>query len=311
MDMRALRYFIAVAQAESVTQAALQLHIAQPALSRHLGRLEAELGVTLLLRHRRGVTLTEAGRLLLEEGAALLQRQADLPERVNRAVGVATGGLAIGLPAGLGSLLLPGALARFTAECPQVRVHVVEGLSGQLTEMMLAGRLDLAVMNNATHSSTVEVEPFLASRMAFISAAGVASPSSMSLAQVAREKLILASGSHTLRQTIDAAFAARRLAVQPKLEVDSLTLLKALVRSGLGGTLLNPYVVAEEVANGQLRATPLSGRGITWRLDLAIHRGRRQRIAVGTMLRILREEARSLVKAGGLGSSLHLNRRAR
>jgi LysR family nitrogen assimilation transcriptional regulator len=307
MDLRALRYFIAVARAESVTRAALQLHVAQPALSRHIGRLEAELGVALLLRHRRGVTLTEPGRLLLEEASALLRQHADLPERLNRVVGVATGDLAIGLPAGLGSLLLPRVLTRFMADCPRVQVHVVEGLSGQLTEMMLAGRLDLAVMNNAARSATIDAEPFLVSRMAFIRAARVSAPRSISLAQVAREPLILASGSHTLRQTIDAAFGARQLTVRPRLEVDSLTLLKALVRSGLGGTLLNPYVVAEEVAQGLLQATPLSGRGITWRLDLAIHRERRQRLAVGTMLRILREEARDVIEAGGLAGSLHLN----
>ena len=309
-DLRLLRSFVVVARLQSISRAALELRLAQPALGRQMARLEAELGVPLLHRHRRGVTLSEAGELLKAEADALLERHGALRDLVGRSAGLATGTVAIGVPGALGSLLLPPVLHRFATDCPLVRVQVVEGLSGQLTDLLLAGRLDLAVMNNAIPSPAITVLPFLISRMAFVEAAD-RSPAQgrrdINLAEIARRPLILASPGHTLRQTIDAAFARRRLRIQPRLEVDSLTLLKALVRSGHGATLLNPYVVAEEVRRGELSATPIAGRGILWRLDLALHAERMRRVAVGRLLSIFREEAVTLASQAGLAASLHLH----
>jgi LysR family nitrogen assimilation transcriptional regulator len=310
MDLRLLKAFTAVAGYGSISRAALQLRIAQPALTRQVRKLEEELGVRLLIRHRRGVELTEAGAFLREEAAALLRRHEELRELVSSTAGMATGSLVIGMPAALGTRLLPGALARFMALCPRVRVQVVEGLSGQLTDMMLAGRLDIAVMNNAVAVSPMQVLPFLVSSMCLVRAARPGDPTGtavISMAEVARESLILASPSHTLRQTIDAAFAVRRLRLVPRLEVDSLTLLKALVRAGLGATLLNPYAVAEEVEAGLLSVTPLGGRGIRWRLDLAVNAERQRRLSVVTMMQILDEAAQDLAASEGLRGSLRLH----
>jgi LysR family nitrogen assimilation transcriptional regulator len=307
-DLRLLHSFVVVARCQNISRAALELRVAQPALGRQMVRLEAEMGTPLLHRHRRGVTLTEAGQLLRTEAEALLERHAALRDLVGRRAGVATGTVTIGMPGALGSLLLPSVLHRFAADCPLVRVQVVEGLSGQLTDLLLAGRLDLAIMNNAVASSAVTVAPFLVSRMAFVQAGGMPpAGASIKLAEIARHPLILASPGHTLRQTIDAAFARQRLRVQPRLEVDSLTLLKALVRGGHGATMLNPYVVAEEVARGELSITPIAGRGIFWRLDLALHAERLRRVAVGRLLAIFRDEAITLTGRAGLAGSLGLH----
>jgi LysR family nitrogen assimilation transcriptional regulator len=308
MDLRLLRSFVVVARCRNISRAALELRMAQPALGRQMVKLEAEVGAPLLLRHRRGVGLTEAGALLKVEAEALLERHGALRELIRRNAGIATGTVTVGVPGALGSLRLPQVLHRFAIACPLVGIRVIEGLSGQLTDLLLAGHLDLAIMNNATASPGVAVLPFLVSRMAFVQAVSEQPAyASITLAEVARHPLILASQDHTLRQTIDAAFALRHLSIVPRLEVDSLTLLKALVRAGHGATLLNPYVVAEEVGRGQLKATPLAGRGILWRLDLALHAERRQRLAVQRILEILREEAVALVRNEGLAASLRLH----
>jgi LysR family nitrogen assimilation transcriptional regulator len=273
-----------------------------------MSKLEAEMGVPLLHRHRRGVRLTEAGQLLRPQAEILLEHHSALRDLVGRSAGVATGAVSIGVPGALGSLLLPSVLHRFTADCPMVRIQVVEGLSGQLTDLLLAGKLDLAIMNNATASPAMTVMPFLVSRMAFIHAANAPPKgTSIGLAEIARHSLILASPGHTLRQTIDAAFARHHLRVQPRLEVDSLTLLKALVRNGHGATMLNPYVVAEEVARGELATTLIAGRGIFWRLDLALHAERLQRVALSRLLAIFRDEAVALTHHAGLTGSLGLH----
>jgi LysR family nitrogen assimilation transcriptional regulator len=240
-DLRLLHSFVVMAHCQNISRAALELRMAQPALGRQMSKLEAEMGVPLLHRHRRGVTLTEAGQLLRPQAEILLEHHSALRDLVGRSAGVATGAVSIGVPGALGSLLLPSVLHRFTADCPMVRIQVVEGLSGQLTDLLLAGKLDLDIMNNATASPAMTVMPFLVSRMAFIQAANAPPKrTSISLAEIARHSLILASPGHTLRQTIDAAFARHHLRVQPRLEVDSVTLLKALVRNGHGTTMLNP-----------------------------------------------------------------------
>lgn len=311
LDLRHLRQFLVVADCESISLAALRLNIAQPALSRQIRRLEAELGSALLVRHRRGVALTEAGFILAEQAKVLLGQERRAVEAVMHGVGTAAGPLAIGMPAALGSVLLPRALRELLTRHPRVEPYVVEGLSGQLTEALRTGRIDVAVMNNAAASDEIDVLPFIISRMFLIvparpDAFRTVPAGPIGLREAARLPMLLASPSHTLRKTIEAAFAARRLQVQPRIEVDSLTLLKAMVVSGLGCTLLNFYAVAPEVDRGDLRAIPLKGAGIPWRLDIAVARKRGGNLAVRAFIGILRAEAERIVESGDLQGSLSL-----
>ncbi len=309
LDLRLLRQFVTIVECKSVSRAALRLNIAQPALSRQIRRLEDELGTNLLIRHRRGVTVTDAGLVLAEQAGLMLAQEQRLLEAVLHGTGTAAGPLAIGMPAALGSVLLPRALRELLARYPRVEPYVVEGLSGQLTEALTTGRVDIAVMNNAAASDEIEVLPFIISRMFLVTPARPepswpvpAEP--VRLRDAAKLPMLLASASHTLRKTIDSAFAAHHLHVRPVIEVDSLTLLKAMVASGLGCTLLNYYAVAPEVERGTLRAIPLKGSGIPWRLDIAVARRRAGSLAVRAFAELLRAEAGRIIANGELQGSL-------
>src|ERR1700742_1756234 len=150
MELRHLRYFVAVAEEENVTRAAAKLRVAQPAVSRQIHDLEEELGLALFERTAKSLHLTDAGKVFLDEARAVLARADEAMKAVRAVAGGERGELRVGYAPSLTVQILPRALRRFQAEHPQVRV----ALHDLSTEEMLAGlrenRLDLALMVQPT-----------------------------------------------------------------------------------------------------------------------------------------------------------------
>jgi DNA-binding transcriptional LysR family regulator len=142
MELRHLRYFVAIAEELSFTRAAERLWVAQPGLSTQIRRLEGELGARLFVRHRRGVDLTEAGGLFLER-ARLVLAAASVAEATGRDLEAGlTGALRLGLATGARWSQTPGLLDRFTRERAGVEVTVVEAHGGTLWRDLHERRLD-------------------------------------------------------------------------------------------------------------------------------------------------------------------------
>src|SRR6266498_1718772 len=135
MELRHLRYFVAVAETENVSRAALKLHVSQPALSRQIRDLEDELGFLLLERSAKSVRLTGAGRTFLIEARAVLRRAEDAVNAARAVATGATGELHVGYAPSLTARILPPTLRAFQAELPHVRVK----LHDLSTEEMFAG----------------------------------------------------------------------------------------------------------------------------------------------------------------------------
>lgn len=147
MDLRQLRYFLAVAEERSVTRAAARLHLTQPPLSAQIARLEHEVGVPLLVRHRRGVDLTEAGRLLAEHARAVLADVETALEAVRRTGRGHSGRLALAFVPATAWAVLPALLRRFTTERPAVTLRFLEGGSDAVAEHVRARRADLGLLH--------------------------------------------------------------------------------------------------------------------------------------------------------------------
>ena len=146
MELRHLRYFVAVAEAENVSRAAVKLHVSQPALSRQIRDLEDELGFALLERSAKSVHLTDAGRAFLPEARAVLQR-AD--EAVKAARAVATGKrseIHVGYAPSPTVELLPCALHAFQNLAPEVRVTLHDLSTEEMLQGLVEGRLNLCLM---------------------------------------------------------------------------------------------------------------------------------------------------------------------
>ncbi len=155
MELRHLRYFAAVAAHGSFNRAAATLHLTQPALSRQVKDLEDELGVRLLVRGTNAVTLTGAGEVFYEEARDLLARADKAMQRVRGECRNEV--LRVGYAPSLSAGILPGALEKFQAATPGVRIELADLSSREMHELANAGRLDLLI---APEPSTLDVPGF-------------------------------------------------------------------------------------------------------------------------------------------------------
>ncbi|MBS0493395.1 MAG: LysR family transcriptional regulator [Proteobacteria bacterium] len=244
MELRQLRYFVRVVELGSMGRAALDLDLVQSALSQQITKLEGELATRLLQRTSRGVVPTEAGAAFFRE-ARLTLRHAEQAVRVAqqaRLSGTVTVGLAPTTAGALGLPLMQAMRARY----PDVRLHMVEGMSGHLSAMLHAREIDMAVLfDTRLHQAQLagrgqrwQIEPLLEEDLFLMRAAAAPSlPAEIALADLQGEPLILPTGPHGLRSTLDTAFAGAGVVPQVVLEVDSLAMVMAAVDAGLGSTI--------------------------------------------------------------------------
>jgi LysR family tcuABC transcriptional regulator len=252
MELRQLRYFVRVVELGSISRAALDLQLVQSALSQQISRLEGELATRLLQRTSKGATPTEAGLAFFRE-AQLALRHADQAARAAHEARL-SGTVSVGLAPTTASVLgLPLILA-MRERHPHVRLHMVESLSGYLSTMLNARQLDLAVLFDTHPARRWSVTPLLEEKLFLIGprAGATARPAKLRMAQLKGVPLILPTGPHGLRSTIDAAFARARLRPQVVAEIDSLAMLMEAVDAGLGCTL-QPGAALGRFADGAER----------------------------------------------------------
>jgi DNA-binding transcriptional LysR family regulator len=192
MDFPRLAVFRAVARHLSFSRAADELNMSQPAVSRHLRLLEAELGVRLFQRLGNRVELTDAGRIL----ADYAQRVSVLTEEVRRVLGelegLRRGYLRIGASSTPGLYLLPDVLARFQKKYPDIEITLVVTNSGDVTQRVLAGEFDLGFVGAPPDTPGVQTQPFADDEIVLIVPAGhaLAQPQSFAPNLLAGETLI-------------------------------------------------------------------------------------------------------------------------
>lgn len=158
MELRHLRYFVAVAEALNFTRAASRLHLAQPALSRQVSDLEDELGVDLLKRTSHGVLLTAEGKLFLEEALAILKRAEESVTKVRALARGEFGELQVGYVPPLDLHILPRALAEFQKTTPSVKVVLHDRGSDELCDELRNGTLHLALMMQPSEELIAGIE---------------------------------------------------------------------------------------------------------------------------------------------------------
>jgi LysR family transcriptional regulator, benzoate and cis,cis-muconate-responsive activator of ben and cat genes len=146
MELRHLRYFVAVAETENVTRASAKLHVSQPALSRQIHDLEDEIGFALLERSAKSVRLTAAGRVFLNEARAVLQRAGEAVQAARAVAGGAHGEIQVGYAPSITVQILPQALRIFQAEFPGVKVALHDLSTEEMVTQLRAGKLDVALV---------------------------------------------------------------------------------------------------------------------------------------------------------------------
>ncbi|OZI77808.1 LysR substrate-binding domain-containing protein [Bordetella genomosp. 12] len=259
MELRQLRYFIRIVELGSMSRAALELDMVQSALSQQISRLEGELGARLLKRNPRGVEPTEAGTAFFRE-AKLTLRHAEQAMRSAQQPRL-TGSVSIGLPATTESMLGLPLISALRGRFPDVRLHMVGGMSGMLADMLNARALDMAILFDLRGRQSVfagrnwTVRPLFEEELFLIRARrrqGPALPAEVRLGDLGGEPLILPTVGHGLRSVLDAAFT--RAQVQPRiaLDVDSQPMTMAALAAGLGA-VIQPWAVMGSVKDAAQR----------------------------------------------------------
>jgi LysR family transcriptional regulator, regulatory protein for tcuABC len=251
MELRQLRYFVRVVELGSMSRAALDLQVVQSALSQQIARLEGELATRLLQRSSKGVLPTEAGLAFFRE-AQLALRHADGAAQAAQHARL-SGTVSVGLAPTTASVLGLPLMVAVRERYPDVRLHMVESLSGHLSDMLNARQLDLAVLFDTDPGRRWSVTPLVEEKLFVIARRGPGPrqlAARLRLAQLGGLQLILPSGPHGLRSTLDAAFSGRRLRRPQPIEVDSLALVMDAVRAGLGCTI-QPRAALARFADAQ------------------------------------------------------------
>ncbi|EAW1718065.1 tricarballylate utilization LysR family transcriptional regulator TcuR [Salmonella enterica subsp. indica] len=253
MELRQLRYFVRIIETGSMGSAAQDLDIGVSALSQQMSRLENELAIRLLQRTSRGVTPTNAG-LAFYSQAQLALRHADDAILAAREARL-SGHVSVGMAPSTASILGIPFIHAMQENYADVRLHVVESLSGNLERMINTRQIDLAVVFQKDKILRWSARPILEEQLFLIGSHALlaALPDNpITPEQLAGIPLIMPSQGHGLRGRLDAVCQEYALNVEIVAEIDGLTLLMRAVRDGLGATL-QPGAAISHLDNDVLR----------------------------------------------------------
>ena len=250
MNLRRLQYFVKIVDIGSLTQAADVLHVAQPALSQQLATLEGEVRQQLLVRTKSGVVPTEAGKVLYRHAQLILRQCEQARADMSAAAKSISGAVAVGLAPGTAAagLALP-LLRTVRARHPGILLYLNETYGTTLSELVMNGRMDLAVLyggKTAVHG--LSFVPLLREQLYVVGPASMmAPPGEMSVPALADMDLYLARPYNVVRKMVNEAFAAIGRAPKVVAEIESASTLTAVIADGLGATIL-PESMARQVA---------------------------------------------------------------
>jgi LysR family nitrogen assimilation transcriptional regulator len=307
MDLRTLRYFVHVAEARSFSKAAVQLRIAQPALSRQIRKLEDEVGIALILRTRRQLELTDAGLLLLQRAHSLLRQAAQTADDVRAYGSRVQGTLTLGVSPTICEALAPRIVRECASLHPELRLNFVEGVSGFIFQRLINQELTLCLMHNPPRHRGIEIEPLLTEPMYLIGpgAASKAAPPAKTLPPVkpgtalSSVPLILPNRTHGLRMLVERAVAEAGGHVDVAHQVEGYATTKALTAAGLGYTVL-PYSAARrEIGTGELSAARIHRPALApWTLSAAYRKDQGPARAVTALRNIITSAVDRLAAEG-------------
>jgi LysR family hca operon transcriptional activator len=270
MELRHLRYFVAVAEEGSLTLAAeRRLHTAQPSLSRQIRDLEYEVGVKLMTRSARGIELTAAGRAFLDQARLTLAQAEAAVAAARRAAQAAKPSFALGFLTGQEMNWLPEAMHILRDELPNIDVTVSSDYSPRLAEELRRGKLDLAFLRPEPAMPDLDYKTVMKEPLVVVlpSDHRLASRKAIAIRDLAQETFIgMSKTAPTLQVVIDDYLKRSGVALRAAHEIDNLGMAMSLIVSTRGVALLPAY--AQNFLPGSAISRPLRGEAPT--IDLVI-----------------------------------------
>ncbi|HVR75873.1 MAG TPA: LysR substrate-binding domain-containing protein [Planctomycetota bacterium] len=299
MELHQLRYFVAVADAESFTRAAEKCFVTQPSLSQQVIKLEKELGHSLLERLGRRVRLTDPGRAFYEQAVSILGAVDEAKRRLSESGDSGQGTIRVGSIPTVAPYLLPPVLKRFQRAFARAAVVVHEGLTAEIVKGCVAGELDLGVVALPIAEPRLEVEALFTEELLVAMPPGhpFARRRRVTVQDLTGEPFILLSETHCLGEQV-VSFCNQQ-SCQPLVTCKSAQLLTVQELVGVGhGISLIPAMARELDRSRRRRYRSLSGARPVRTLAMIRHRQRYQSPLAEGLARAVREHARQFQRPG-------------
>ena len=310
MELRQLRYFVAIVDHGALSRAAQVLHVAQPALTAQLRQLEEELGAKLLHRSAQGVLSTDAGKVFYQHAQAILKQVVDARSAVTQSATRPSGSVTLGLPHSIsGALALPLLMA-VRAQYPEITLQLTEELSGNLAEQLKSGRINLAVLFDDGQAKGFDSTPLVEEALMFICRSG--SPhqppgESVTLAAALAAPLILPAQPQGVRPLIESVARGAGLTLSNVTEINSIAILRSALLADMGATILPVAPLLADVASGAMRALPISEPAIARSVILCASKNIPLTNAAAAVSRLVQQVTRTLCEDGAWTGATLLN----
>ena len=303
LELRHLLAAVTVADSGTVSRAARRLHLAQPAVTRHIQALEHNLGIALFDRTPTGMRPTPNGERFLARARLILRDVDRARTEANAGAQEAAGQVCVGLLASVSGLLGPDLAAAVRTQHRAIQLRIDVGYSGHVRQWLEAGAVDVAVLYELGDRPEIHSVPLLRERL------WVAGPPDSALRQMEHVDIaslpgpfVLPAREHALRTIVEEAFAAAGARADVALETNTVDMQRTLAQQGVGWTVLPAGCIAEDVASGRLAAAELRPP-VDRSLVIARANTLQPSRALMAVTRLLREVAEDAVTRGAWPSA--------
>ncbi len=308
MDIKQLKSFVCAADCGSLSRAAEILHTSQPALSLQLKNLESHLGIELLHRHARGVTLTDLGRLFCDHARSILSDIDRAKDIVSKQAKSPTGKVTVGLPTsacrGVSAQLISAVAQRYS----NLSLHIIEAMTGTLDEWTQLGRLDVALLYDHKAFENVAWTEMMVEDLMLVAKSDdpIFKKRYVRFSELQTIPLVLPGVAHVLRNVIDHIGARQGVKPNVVMDSDSLTAISQMVRNGYK-TIMPHFAMREEINRGEMNAVPIIHPTPSWCMSVVVSKRTVNARSSEAVAGILAEVIHTMVKTGTWKAKLRVD----
>lgn len=296
MELRSIKYFVAIAELGNISGAAIKLGIAQPALTRHIKQLEGELNTILFNRLARGVQLTASGREFLQYANRIIAEVAQAKHQITGQGLKPTGSIVFGASPTISTILMPRVVSDSLHELPEINLKLIEGRSIRLYDSLLTGLLDMAILTNPLPSYKLHLTPLISEPLCLVGIRSALPRRRLgNLEALESIPLILTPGMLFLMNRFQAG---AKLNLKIIAEIESIETIRSLVKAGEGITIAPSTAFFEEINKNELHALTLDIEGLHRDLVLASRTDNAHLPGVRELSRIVRAAVNSQMGMG-------------
>ena len=284
--------FHAVAQAGGISRGAAAAKISQPAVSKQIAELEGTLGVRLLERLPRGCRLTEAGKILADYANRFCSLENDATRAIEEYRGLKRGRLSIGASLTIGGYLLPGIIAKYHRQYPDIELAEEIANTEHIQRSLLEGSIELGLTEGPLESEELESSVFFHDELVPIAhkAHPLVKKGLVSIRELCREPLILREKGSGTRSVVESALRKNGLKIKPLISLASPEAIKNAVVAGMGIAFVSRLIITMELKIGSIEIILIDDLKINRPLHLQRLRGRSESPSVTKFLDVLNQE---------------------